>query len=943
MAWTSPISLLSAATLLALVATLLLRIEVARAAVAGVLTSPSPEVGRSVAAPALGGDEARTVALACSSRPDYQLSTSMQLDGRLLVIVSPGPTGSAINSLKFGDPRPLTNARIDIGNLVGQTGTFTYQLPQGTFQIGFTIRPVGQSTGPVTVPLTINNQCGSWRTFVGGGAGVPFGGSITGQVTNACSGQPVNGARVAVKGIELPVITGADGRYELFGPQGRQTVEVSAAGFLAGVGEVTIPRGGTVNQPLTLDEATATISGHVTLAGSQPVQGVGGATIQVQGTTLQASSLFNDGRFTIDNVPKGQRTLVTTTSGMVPDSRVVNVCPAVTTVEIGLTLAVGNVTGTVLDVCGRPGQRIVVSHVEGVEKVLANTAGQFSFTAIRSGTQTFRAETGANDGFVATQKAVTVPVNGTATLAMTISGGRGTLQATVVDASGFGVNGATVRIQETGQTATTGPTGTVTIDSVPPGQNGDGAALTMIASKSGVASDVVSFRICPGQTTSATAQLIPNFGLVRATVLQACNDTPLNGAVTTVQGFTLTGTADPTGAVEIADVPSGVQTIVTGKQNFTNDNRSVTVPNGSAVNAGVIKLAGGRATITGFVKSSAGAPIQNATVELRNVANATTFTSPAGQFTLSNIPANTATTGYVLTVSAQSQGYSDLVRTSERFCDGTTNVGTLTLQTIVTTGTLTGVVRHCVTGDPIQGATATVTSTTGFSAPTGADGRFTISNVPAQTVIVEATKSSFGTAKTGNVELAAGATVDVGTLTLCPIERFNQIRAVLTWGSASTQPTDLDLHASFPYAPATPNRSVVWFRFPEFNTCQVSLDPVDDRNFDGGGPEVVTLRPRFTFETQCSGQDWTAGSYHFWVHNYRRDVLGETPNFLNSGARLTIMRDQDVLQTFDVGGTPGDPNKYIWYVCDLEIDNRGNITQIKDQRRFIDGHMHDEF
>src|SRR5688572_29223844 len=86
----------------------------------------------SAAAPAISSPAERPelvggVAMACGPRPDFQLSTSMQLDGRLLVIVSPTAGGSAINSLRFGDPRPLTNAKIDIGNLVGQSGAFTYQ------------------------------------------------------------------------------------------------------------------------------------------------------------------------------------------------------------------------------------------------------------------------------------------------------------------------------------------------------------------------------------------------------------------------------------------------------------------------------------------------------------------------------------------------------------------------------------------------------------------------------------------------------------------------------------------------------------------------------------------------------------------------------------------------------------------------------------------------
>ena len=54
-------------------------------------------------------------------------------------------------------------------NLTEFANFIAIDMPAGTADYSFTIRRA--NTGAVTVPLTVIDNCGEWKTFVGGGAG----------------------------------------------------------------------------------------------------------------------------------------------------------------------------------------------------------------------------------------------------------------------------------------------------------------------------------------------------------------------------------------------------------------------------------------------------------------------------------------------------------------------------------------------------------------------------------------------------------------------------------------------------------------------------------------------------------------------------------------------------------------------------------------------------
>lgn len=103
---------------------------------------------------------------ACSPRPPVSISPVPNGQGGLLVTVAASGANNLLQALQFGT---AANGLIDIpGGPTGAVGGFS--VPLGTSNV-FTFTVRRQATGSTTVPFTVVDNCGSWPTFVGGGAG----------------------------------------------------------------------------------------------------------------------------------------------------------------------------------------------------------------------------------------------------------------------------------------------------------------------------------------------------------------------------------------------------------------------------------------------------------------------------------------------------------------------------------------------------------------------------------------------------------------------------------------------------------------------------------------------------------------------------------------------------------------------------------------------------
>src|SRR5688572_28534243 len=106
----------------------------------------------------------------CSPRPPVGVVTMPGGEGRVQVQVSAG-AGAQLTQLRFGEPRPSTNALIDVAEQVGRTGTFTVELAPPAASVTFVVRSAAPGPG-ATVHLVVRDTCGDWPTFVGAGPAV---------------------------------------------------------------------------------------------------------------------------------------------------------------------------------------------------------------------------------------------------------------------------------------------------------------------------------------------------------------------------------------------------------------------------------------------------------------------------------------------------------------------------------------------------------------------------------------------------------------------------------------------------------------------------------------------------------------------------------------------------------------------------------------------------
>jgi hypothetical protein len=106
-----------------------------------------------------------TVAPVCSPRPSVHVSAIPSSPGLLQVTVSTSGTNVTLQSIQFFAP---LNGLITGGGLVDSPGSVVLPIPGAPTSFTFTVRRASTG-GATTVPFGVNDSCGQWRTFVGGG------------------------------------------------------------------------------------------------------------------------------------------------------------------------------------------------------------------------------------------------------------------------------------------------------------------------------------------------------------------------------------------------------------------------------------------------------------------------------------------------------------------------------------------------------------------------------------------------------------------------------------------------------------------------------------------------------------------------------------------------------------------------------------------------------
>ena len=329
----------------------------------------------------------------------------------------------------------------------------------------------------------------------------------------------------------------------------------------------------------------------------------------------------------------------------------------------------------------------------------------------------------------------------------------GTITGKVTNTAGAPISGASV--SSGGNGAITGSDGGYTLQ-VP------GGTSTLTAALAGYQSASESVTVTAGQSTqAATLQIQPlNPGNVTGSVVNGSGQ-GLSGATVAAAGLTTSTAAD--GSYALNNLPAGQTTINASLTGFQSGSTTVTVVAATTTAAPAITLVSGSGSITGSVRTTAGAAIAGASV---GYGGGTATTDANGNYTLTGVPVGT------VQLVASASGFQSVTQ-SVTVSGGATSTANFTLAAGAATGTVTGKITNASSGAIVTGATV---SWSGGSTTSNTSGIYTLTNVTAGTQNITAVKTGYlsrtlavgvtgGATSTLNVPIATAGKISVKVVT----------------------------------------------------------------------------------------------------------------------------------------------------------------------------------
>lgn len=329
----------------------------------------------------------------------------------------------------------------------------------------------------------------------------------------------------------------------------------------------------------------------------------------------------------------------------------------------------------------------------------------------------------------------------------------GTVTGNVTNSGGAPVAGASV--SSGGNGAITGSDGLYTLQ-VPAGTSTLTAALARYQSAS------ESVTVTAGQSTqAATLQIQPlNPGNVTGSVINGSGQ-GLSGATVSAAGLTTSTAAD--GSYALNNLPAGQTTIQASLTGFQSGSATVTVVAATTTAAPAITLVSGSGSITGSVKTTAGAAIAGASV---GYGGGSATTDANGNYTLTGVPVGT------VQLVASASGFQSVTQ-SVVVNGGATSTANFALAAGAASGTVTGKITSASSGAIVTGATV---SWSGGSTTSNSSGIYTLTNISAGTQNITAVKTGYlshtlavgvtgGATSTLNIPIATAGKISVKVVT----------------------------------------------------------------------------------------------------------------------------------------------------------------------------------
>lgn len=681
----------------------------------------------------IGATSYQTSTLGATVQPNFTSATTISLTA------NPGEVTGQVSSSSVG----LSGATVDVlqNNVVvgsaitDNAGNYTINsLAPGSYSI----RATSANYNTVVQGLVIaSNQQTTVNLALN-----PNPGSISGQIIDSNSSQPLSGITINVirsNTLIASALTDANGNYRIDNlSPGSYTLTTASALFQVATQGAIVSSNQTQVVNLSLLDQPGTLSGQITDQSNG--LSLSGALISVLNGSNTLATVLTDsnGNYVISGLAPGSYTVRVTlnTYQTVTQSALVSAA-AVTSVNIALQSNPGSVTGQVKNTIGDPitGGSVVLHVIQGnvvLASTLTDSSGVYLIENLQPGNYSLSVMAG---GYQSSVGSINIQPGLTTTLDFTLASQPGNLAGTIQDSTGP-IIGATIQVfSNTTLLASvlSDSSGNYQISNLAPGQY----VLHVIATNYQGVSKTVT--ISANATTTSNLTLIPNPGSITGNVVDSNTGLPLVGILVNItKNSTLVATAltDSEGNFVIAGLAPDTYSIVASGGTYQTSaySVSVTAGNTTVVNFSLQSQPG---VVSGIITDSNSIPIANALVEVLQGTNvlASAETDANGNYTLNGL----APGSYVIRVTA------DLFQIAVQ---GTTVVaGGQTSANIIlqdSPGSISGVIKDA---NSQAGLEAAVTIFQGgvqiATTLSQSNGQYTISSLPTGNYIIQAVAADY--------------------------------------------------------------------------------------------------------------------------------------------------------------------------------------------------------
>ena len=575
---------------------------------------------------------------------------------------------------------------------------------------------------------------------------------VNGTVTNNTGGVPIAGANItffnASTGAYVnSTFTDATGFYNITLEKGTYNISARATDYY-GNWTTNENLGANCTRDIVLCEIPGRIEGTV----DDSVHPLSGVLVNItfvneSGTITESARTNTTGYFRLENITAGGHTLNITTAGYPEEQRLITVSWNRTS-TVTIHLAGATMRGMIRDDDGSPLSAGIsvdnesawfntTSGTDGIYSVSGLRAGQYNITVTKSGYVTYE------------NQSIYVATGGTIWENGTLVGG--VLAGNVTDNAGRSIADASVRLSKSGteiRSALSSSDGSFELSSIAAG------TYDLTVSNGGYLQNSTNVHIAAGQT------IYKDVVLTGGSICGSIQDDAGRGiadATIELLGTDYTGNSNRSGNYSVDGVAEGdyyIRATHEGYITSTSENTVHISPGETTLHN--FTLRGG--TLTGIIDNGT-SPLRgvNVTIILTTGVNLTAETDDSGRYIIKGVP------GGVYAMTAGLAGYHNSTIGGIVITAGETATQDVTMEELQ--GKISGCVRSS-TG-PIEGARVWVNIPDGIKfSYTGADGNYTITDVPAGIYNVTAEKSGYYSDYVPDVMVIRGETTNDINFTL---------------------------------------------------------------------------------------------------------------------------------------------------------------------------------